>query len=577
MRKLLVLVFILSFFILSIKAAYADTTVSVTENSVYNVTGENYIVEIGKTTTKTGTEQGIYIDNLKFPGVAARNFEFTNSSYNTSTEIQVDLTSLKTNSSIIENNPTRVIIRFENKTSNACGSSPEVVCWNWTVDYYFYPRKYFVKYYIEGNFTGLKVKHYAFNPLVFEKISTSLPNNFTYYGSVQNLQGTLTESGTIFPSGYYFFPIWSGINESYIFVWNETHSKTVATAGTFSEFLKNNPHFGIENGQNITQMYIRTALNTFYNTTNVSFGWMNWFGNSGSGGLELNHTVNDELNDTYLDFHYPASVTMINGTYQQRDNITGTYNFTVDSNGLLRFNFSTGSYTRTYPVFHIKDATPASSYKDHIWYKNYSQSNTWQQLTNYTDFVIQDGNSTYFGYNYILLLINKTLGSDYDFWIDDNSDPPLINVTTNQSSYTPGQTVLAHGTFYFGNGSGISNKNVTVTFKSPTGSTLQQRNVTTNSNGEYNDTYSLPSTATGGTYTVDVKGYYDSLTAEDSTTFNVFITTLTASPITIKTYPEEILPVVSISKLLALRNLTYEEVVRTLGTEYKFRIEISEE
>jgi len=42
-------------------------------------------------------------------------------------------------------------------------------------------------------------------------------------------------------------------------------------------------------------------------------------------------------------------------------------------------------------------------------------------------------------------------------------------------------------------------------------------------------------------------------------------------------YPEEILPVISIAKLLALRNLTYEEVVRTLGTEYKFRIEISEE
>ncbi|MDI6798500.1 MAG: hypothetical protein QMD12_00675 [Candidatus Aenigmarchaeota archaeon] len=44
---------------------------------------------------------------------------------------------------------------------------------------------------------------------------------------------------------------------------------------------------------------------------------------------------------------------------------------------------------------------------------------------------------------------------------------------------------------------------------------------------------------------------------------------------TIQIYPEEVLPVISISKLLALRNLSYEEVARTLG-RYRFNIEISE-
>ena len=41
-------------------------------------------------------------------------------------------------------------------------------------------------------------------------------------------------------------------------------------------------------------------------------------------------------------------------------------------------------------------------------------------------------------------------------------------------------------------------------------------------------------------------------------------------------YPEERLSMLSISKLFALRKPSYEEVVRTLGTEYKFNVEISE-
>jgi hypothetical protein len=41
-------------------------------------------------------------------------------------------------------------------------------------------------------------------------------------------------------------------------------------------------------------------------------------------------------------------------------------------------------------------------------------------------------------------------------------------------------------------------------------------------------------------------------------------------------FPEEKLSTISITKLKGLRNLTYEEVLKTLGTEYKFNLEISE-
>lgn len=48
------------------------------------------------------------------------------------------------------------------------------------------------------------------------------------------------------------------------------------------------------------------------------------------------------------------------------------------------------------------------------------------------------------------------------------------------------------------------------------------------------------------------------------------------SNFTVKVYPEQELSAISVSRLNVLRNLTYEEVVRTVGTEYEFNIEISE-
>ena len=51
---------------------------------------------------------------------------------------------------------------------------------------------------------------------------------------------------------------------------------------------------------------------------------------------------------------------------------------------------------------------------------------------------------------------------------------------------------------------------------------------------------------------------------------------INASNYTAQTYPVETLSALSVSKLEALRKLDYDEVVRTIGTEYKFKIEISE-
>jgi hypothetical protein len=45
---------------------------------------------------------------------------------------------------------------------------------------------------------------------------------------------------------------------------------------------------------------------------------------------------------------------------------------------------------------------------------------------------------------------------------------------------------------------------------------------------------------------------------------------------TAQTYPEEKFSIVSVDKLKTLRNLNYDELVRTLGTEYRFKVEVSE-
>lgn len=51
---------------------------------------------------------------------------------------------------------------------------------------------------------------------------------------------------------------------------------------------------------------------------------------------------------------------------------------------------------------------------------------------------------------------------------------------------------------------------------------------------------------------------------------------INASNYSVKTYSEETLTAMSVSKIRALRNKSYSEVAYTLGTEYDFKIEVSE-
>lgn len=98
--------------------------------------------------------------------------------------------------------------------------------------------------------------------------------------------------------------------------------------------------------------------------------------------------------------------------------------------------------------------------------------------------------------------------------------------------------------------------------------TFCSENYLNNSDLVFNSSFSANQTKTffiyfSGEKSIDKPNY--------SLPFNI------SSNFTIQIYPEEKLTTISITKLKALRNLTYEEVVSTLGTEYKLRIEISEE
>jgi len=427
MKKKILLIFILIFFILSIKTVYADSRVSVDVNNVYKITGETvngiprYVLDLEKT-NNAEYNMTIFNHNIN-PETRDRKIFIFNSTECSACGDYISLT--RANPTIIEDGPDRVYIRYENTSSsysssaNCINTTPtsEVMCYNFTVDFYLYPKYYLIKYYVWGNYTlsQMSISSGDFNiPYALTTdfgITASYFSNGTYYNA---------SSGT---------KEYTDINTSVAFIYNETgHNKTYMLFSLGRHNFTDSPHWECKFYDSSKNFYVGKGPQSKLpvNPTWWTYGVM--FADSGQRSLEENETVwNEGFKNQWNDIYYPASISVINGTYQQRDNITGTYNFTVDSSGLLRFNFSTGNYDRTYPVFHIKDAFNASKYKDHIWYRDVTYKNSdWIKLNNYTDFVIQDGNSTYFGYNYTLLLINKTLGSDYEFWIDDDSNPPLI-------------------------------------------------------------------------------------------------------------------------------------------------------
>ncbi len=106
----------------------------------------------------------------------------------------------------------------------------------------------------------------------------------------------------------------------------------------------------------------------------------------------------------------------------------------------------------------------------------------------------------------------------------EGETPPVleITVTTDKASYEAEETVNASGTFQWDNGTKLASKTVNVKFYNPSSNLMQDSNVTTDSNGLYWETYTLPSDADTGEWSVNVTGIYNSTeSAEDSTTFTV--------------------------------------------------------
>jgi len=428
MRREVLFTLILMFFILNVKTVSAESTVSVTTNTVYKITGETvngiprYIVDLEKIGAQHGEKNMTILGENFASGSALRRMFFGNSTGN------LYYTYLKeAGSEIIEQGPGRVHIRYENTSSSYgnsanCWISPEAVCWNYTADYYFYPRYYLVKYYIWGNWSRLMFEDGWYMPYPIPVVAVNVyrfDTSASYYNN-----------GTYYQANFTTDTCYKEFDKSIAFAYNTSgHNKTYMT---FSLALHNFTYVPvwcsryINDAWSSLRFYSGMATTTPKGSLYFSYGLL--FSDSGNRSLEENYTVWLGFKDQWFDIYYPASISTITGSYLGRDNITGTYNFTASSNR-VDFNYSTGNYTRTYPVFHIKDLSNVTAIKDHVWLKNYTAGSTWTKLINYTDFIIQEGNSTYFGYNYILLMLNYTLynsSQTYEIWISNTTDPDII-------------------------------------------------------------------------------------------------------------------------------------------------------
>ena len=96
----------------------------------------------------------------------------------------------------------------------------------------------------------------------------------------------------------------------------------------------------------------------------------------------------------------------------------------------------------------------------------------------------------------------------------------VLSVQVNQSSYEQSETVFANGTYVWANGTAIANQNITLTWIDPDMIIRHEENTTTNSLGEYSDSYTLSPSATTGLWTLQATGYATTETTT-STTFEV--------------------------------------------------------
>ncbi|MEM5861175.1 MAG: heparin lyase I family protein [Candidatus Aenigmatarchaeota archaeon] len=347
--------------------------------------------------------------------------------------------SRNSNVNIIENGPVRVFIHSEN-TSSSLGEVSDCLtnaCWNSSIDIYAYPKYYIQTRKVWGNFSAIQM--YVGGPTwqvpyVFKKIA-GYPAfsaiawyfvNGSYYDANNSWGNTIKKDNFM----------------KYVaFLFDENRHDKVFGVAPLHSTLSNNPQSSWYVESNPTYYFVSLGFNGGNNPSPYAITYVTLFAESGNKSIEKNYSVWLGIQDQWFDLYYPADILMINGIYEGRDNITLTYNFTSTSN-LLRFNFSTGNYSRSYPVFQIKGLNNISEIKKHVWYRNVTDKiGTWQNLKEGTDFLIQEGNSSYFNYDYILISLNAVFNpnTQHEFWVSNDSDPLI----TEDWSY--GEKILNQG------------------------------------------------------------------------------------------------------------------------------------
>jgi hypothetical protein len=146
-----------------------------------------------------------------------------------------------------------------------------------------------------------------------------------------------------------------------------------------------------------------------------------------------------------------------------------------------------------------------------------------------------------------------------------------LAVQSNAKGYTPGHRVLASGTLKTPTGQPLAGMQVGVELNGPSGSTLFLDQVTTTSTGSYQTTFSLPTNAPAGTYTLRAAVW--GLTA--STTFtvgsNIRGSSVGASSGTVLSSPSS----VAITGLQILNGNGQPQATFTKGQQVQVKITVS--
>lgn len=414
---------------------FGSTTVSVTANTIYRVSGNDgtYSIDFHKNNTCgtigcTGDEINYTIYGNNFPSSRV---------YKSITTSTTGLLTTAGNAAIVESGPARVMMAFSNTTGNFVLGNTQI---NWTEYVYAYPKHYQNYYTAVTNnsfgwgaassdvFSVYRMNPYATNNPQFDEWNNRTAGGVAYSFSVDVGAG----------ADVYNLDI-----NSVAFLYDDANTnKSLLYHTTFSTLATPNKY--------VCQSTLETIQMGYWSSVGAgagtrTLGYMVMFGQNGNRTVAGNQTVwNLDFEEQYKAWYNPATMTAITGTQQGRNNLTGSYNYIANGN-LADFNFTTvAGMNYTYPVFEVRNVSNITNIINHMWWKNYTASSDWVQLTNWTEFIIQKGNSSFFGYDYVVILFNKTFGREtsntetYEFWISNLTDPVGGEIDATFSIAMPG-------------------------------------------------------------------------------------------------------------------------------------------